>query len=160
MFVINEKLTNLENAYSDLDEIRFNELIYENLAADVSVSEALKFASSHYLYFVKMEKSISDDKSIKEISADFNEFKAFMETFSFTILEHVLLLEEKNIEEVISDHYKMYNVAVEIADLEGESLPATKKMVEEIIFADNIARTKLSYEDIEFYLEIVRLKLF
>jgi|GEM_PF-1575430 len=159
-FQISDVLKDLETLYNDLDDIKYNELIFLHLTSDTYIVDALKLASSNYLYFVKLTKEKDSGRNIKDITEEYNQFYNFMYTFSFTILNNIHLLEEKNIPEVISDHYKMYNVALEISDLEYDSFSEIKKLVDNLIFADNISRTLLKKEDIEFYLEMRRSKLF
>ena len=159
-FQISEILKSIEDLYNELDEINFNDLIYKHLSTDAFISDALRVASSNYLYFVKQVKALEDGRNIKDITDEYHEFYDFMNTFSFTFLNHIRALEEKDVIEIISDHYKMYNIILEPTDLEPDNVGHIKDIVDNLIFADNIARTKLKKEDIEFYLEMKKQKLF
>jgi len=159
-FQISEVLKKIEELYNELDDIKFNEMIFQYLSTDTFISEALKLVSSNYLYFVKLAKEVDDNRSIKDITNEYNIFSDFMNSFSFTFLNHIHLLEEKNIAEIISDHYKMYNVILEVNDLEKDNIESIQKIVDDLIFANNISMTKLKKEDIEFYLEMKKSMMF
>ena len=163
-FTIQSTLEKIEILYKELDDIKYNDLISEKLTSDTNISETLKMASSNYLYFVKLTKILDENKNIKEITEEFQEFVAFTNSFSFaisfTILNNIYLLEEKNIAEVISDRYKLSSVAIEKEDFNPDSLVEIKKAVNDIILNDDFARTLLKKEDVEFYLEMKKSGLF
>jgi len=159
IFKIQEIFSHLETFYAELDDIKYNELIYNKLSVDISISDALKMVSSNYLYFVAILKENDATKNIKEITKKHQDLAYFMNSFSFTLLNNIHLLEEKNISEIISNRYKLLSVSLEISDLEVNNLKNMKDDINDLIFADNLTKTKLNVEDIEFYLEMKKLKI-
>ena len=152
-------LEELQALYKELDNIKFNNIIYEIMNVESSVSEALKIASSNYLYFVELYKKAYEGTAINEINNNFRDLERLMNSFSFSIINNIYLSEEKDIAEIISDRYNMLNMTISKEDLSPESLEGLIRNVGTFIFADNLQRVQINKEDIDFYMEMKRGKV-
>ena len=159
-FKILEVVNTLSELYTSLDDIRFNNLIYEKLEINSVISDILKMVSSNYLYFVKMKKSQNEGINIKDVTLEHKDFMDAMHSSIFTILNNIYVLDEKNLAEIICDRYKLLNVLLEVTDLEASNLSNFLKDVEILMLGNNMQKTRFSGKDIEFYLEMKKANLF
>ena len=160
MFQIQEAINVLKTLYLEFDEIKYNNLIYEKLESNCAISEVLKIASSNYLYFIKLKKTIDDNINIKDATLEFRNFMNAMNCPNFTVLNNIYILDEKNIAEIICDRYKLLNVLIEESDLETLGLENYKKDVSDLLLAHSMKQIGITKEDIDFYLEMKKVKLF
>ncbi len=147
-------LEEIFNMYKELDNLKYNQMIYEKLDMNCTVLDALRMASSHYSYFVKMTKQKDETKKIKDISEDNQKLLEYLEYHSFTLLSNLMLLSEKNVAEMIGDLYKLSNMNLHEEDLQEEKLESLIETVQTLIFAYYFKDSSLTTSNLSFYLEI------
>lgn len=160
VFKQQELTAELDTLYVDLDNIKFNEIIYDKLSIDTSISEALKMAGSNYIYYMYLRKAQDDKITVKERSEEFREFARTIRSYKFSILNNLFIIDERNIGEIISGRYKLLNVSLGTEQLQEDNLKIVKKDLEDVLFAHNVEKAGLSIDDIEFYLDMSKSNIF
>ena len=150
-------LNNLISKYDTLDDICFNDIIFNSLSKDSSVLDVLRLISSNYLYFVDMTKKLDDTQSISTISDKFTEFKNAINNNRFTILNNIALLDDKQMKEIIVDKFNLEKIKLTTNLLEKESIDKTIGEIETIINYNNLVRANINLEDIKLYLEMEKI---
>ena len=150
-------LNNVISKYDTLDDICFNNIIFNSLSKDSSVLDVLRLISSNYLYFVDMTKKLDDTQSISTISDKFTEFKNAINNNRFTILNNIALLDDKQMKEIIVDKFNLEKIKLTTNLLEKESIDKTIGEIETIINYNNLVRANINLEDIKLYLEMEKI---
>lgn len=148
-----QTLEEIFTMYKELDNVKFNQTIYDKLDMDSTILDALRMASSHYSYFVNMTKQKEEHKKIKEISDENKNLLNDLEYHSFTLLNNLLLLTDKNVAEMIGDLYQLSNMNLHEEDLKEEQLESLMNTVHTLLFAYYLKDGSLTLSDIDFYLK-------
>ena len=145
-----EKLiSKLQELYKELDKEQFNKKIYENLKENASLFEVLVLAKSDYSYmancFIKNDPEILPEEIVENI----NDLKQFMKSPYHTIMKNVHILEEKDLQLIIKDRYRLLNFKVEKEDLDENNVDILEKNLKTIELSLNLEKAKLDIKDIE-----------
>ena len=156
LFEYNEVLKDLIKKYDEYDNVCFNDLIYQKLYSDSNISDILKFASSHYLYFTNelIENGIAN---INDINKEFDELREDINNKEFFMINSIALLDRKKMKEIISDKYKLEGIMINEEYLEEENITKTIEDINDILRYEDIKVSGVSIEDIELYLEIGKI---
>ena len=149
---VNKLILELNNLYSELDEIRFTNSIY-NLNNIPTLYEALEIGISDYNYLVSLLKENDNDSS----KADdiINEVRTILFYPYLTIINNINILEEKELPFIISDRYLLFSLNVSDEIFRDENaLNTLISECEQIITMENINKLKLNLDDVEFLLEV------
>ena len=157
LFKYKETLTSLTEKYDALDNECFNNLIFDKLSSDSTIFEAFKLITSNYLFYVTKIRELDEFKSLSDITKDFNELKEDINNKVFTILNNVVLLEKRDIKEIISDKYKLEGINLPIELLEEDSVEKVLMDINDLIRFEDIKKSGLDLADIELYLEYEKM---
>lgn len=78
---------------------------------------------------------------------------------NFIFINHIALLDEQNLEMVITDKYKLENINLEMTDLEPDNLESTIKDVDLLFNYLNIKKANLELDDITNYLNLLNMDI-
>ena len=132
-----EKLiAELQELYKELDKEQFNQKIYENIKENSTLYEVLIYAKSNYSYmancFIKNNPQIES----QEIEESIKALKQFMKSPYHTIMKNIHISDDKNIQIIIKDRYRLLNFKIEKEDLDEGSI-------------DNLEKAGLDIQEIE-----------
>ena len=145
-----EKLiSRLQELYKELDKEQFNKKIYENLKDNASLFEVLVLAKSDYSYMANCFIKNNPDILPEEIVENINDLKQFMKSPYHTIMKNVHILEEKDLQLIIKDRYRLLNFKVEKEDLDENNIDILEKNLKTIELSLNLEKAGLHIEDIE-----------
>ena len=141
-------ISELQELYKNLDKEQFNQKIYENLKENSSLYEVLILAKSDYSYmancFIKNNPQITSE----EIEENIANLKQFMKSPYHTIMKNIHISEDKNIQLIIKDRYRLLNFKVEKEDLDEENIDSLEKNLNTIKLSLNLEKAGLNIEDI------------
>ena len=153
-----EKLiSQLEELYKQLDKERFNKKIYENINENSSLYEILVYAKSNYSYMANRFIENNPEIESQEIEGKINELKIFMRTPYHTILKNIHISDDKNIQVIIKDRYRLLNFKVETEDLDEDKLDILEKNLNTIKLSLDMESAKLKIEDLDIVCKIKEL---
>ena len=142
-------ISELQELYKQLDNEQFNQKIYENLKENSTLFEVLVYAKSDYSYmancFIKYNPQILPE----EIAKNIEELKKFMKSPYHTIIKNIHISDDKNIQIIIKDRYRLLNFKVEKEDLDNENLDSLEKNLKTIKLSLDLEKAGLNIEDIE-----------
>ena len=153
-----EKLiSELQELYKDLDQEQFNQKIYENIKENSSLYEVLIYAKSDYSYmancFIKNNPQIES----QEIEENIKELKQFMKSPYHTIMKNIHISDEKNIQIIIKDRYRLLNFKVEKEDFDEGSTENLERNLRAMKLSLDLENAGLAIEDIEMICKIKKL---
>lgn len=159
IFEYKNLMDSLAEKYNNLDDIRFNELVYSKLNKDSSVLDILKFISSHYLYFVNRTKELEDGSDIEEINKRYMELKNITYNKNdYMLLSNLALLDERQIKQIIADKYNLENISLSMDALTSDNIEKTISDINSFINYEYFKETKLDTLDIDLYMEYSKIK--
>lgn len=154
LFKYNETLDKLSTLYDNLDTENFNDRIYNNLTKDSSIKEVFKYISSNFLYFVSERKKEDENLNINNLNDEFIELQNILNKNNFVFIDNIALLDEQNIDMIITDKYNLESIKLTKEDLDINTLENTMNDILTLINYENIKMSNLSLKDIEVYLEM------
>ena len=157
LFKYKETLTALMTKYDAFDNDCFNDLIFKKLSQDSNMLEAFQLIISNYVFFVTKTREIDEIRSLSDITNEFNELKEDINNKSYTVLNNIVLLDKKDIKEIISDKYKLEGINLPIELLEEDSVEKVLTDINDLIRYEDIKKSGIALDDIELYLEFEKI---
>ena len=148
LFKYKEVLNEVTSKYDELENINFNDLIYNKLKEDSSILEVLYLITSNYLYFVNKTYELDESRDINDITNEFEKLKAYINNNEFIILNNIALLDEKQMKELIVNKCNLENINLTIESLLIDNIDKTCNDIKNLINYENIIKSGISIEDI------------
>ena len=159
LFKYNETVDKLNTSYENLDTESLNERISDFLNLDSTILEVFRFITSNFLYFVTERKKEDDALTINMLNEEYLNLQSIINRDNFIFINHIALLDEQNLEMVITDKYKLENINLEMTDLEPDNLESTIKDVDLLFNYLNIKKANLELDDITNYLNLLNMDI-
>ncbi len=148
--LINSKIKELKQLYLELDEAAVNEKIAEYVDDNCTIKYMFKIATSYYTYAYNLVKKHYEDDTDVNVEEELQVLIDFINQPYKVMLNNIKLAEEPEIRSIISNRYKILNIALEKELLEEDSIESLVTDVEKIVDFYNIRKSGLKLEDIEF----------
>lgn len=158
LFDYKNTLATTTTKYDEFDNSCFNDLIFKKLSQDSTVLEVLKLISSNYLYFVSKTKELDENLNINDITDKYNILKEEVNNHTYSLLNNIALLDEKQMKQIIVDKYKLENVEITIDSLENDNIEKTIDNLNTIINYENIISSGINLDNIKLYLEYKKIQ--
>ncbi|NMA51303.1 MAG: hypothetical protein GX951_05630 [Mollicutes bacterium] len=150
----NNIINELKNFYEELKELKIKNIIYNKVSDDTSYLDLLKLSLTDFNYFVKLLKENNENLDIKYIDSQMKKLYNFIYTSDINIISNVAISENKNIPQIIYDRYRLVNLEIDEASLEGDSIKNIIHDLENMILNQDIKRLKMNLNDIDFVLDV------
>ena len=153
----NELITELKNLYKQLDLNKVYNKIYTEFSNESTVYDVLNLAASYYIYLTDV--MIKNNKNItqEEIDEQVNKLDEFLTNPYNTVINHLTILDEKDVVLIIKDRYKLLDFIVERQDLSTNNIDELMETLKRIMLGLNMKRTDVHAEDVENIFEIKKL---
>lgn len=145
----NALIKDIKKLYKELDEAEVNLRIAEYVDDTCSIKYMFKIAISFYTYVYNIIKEHYKNDTDVDVSEELQELIDFINQPYKVMLNNIKLAEEPQIASIIANKYKLLNIAIEKEDLE-DNLEGLIADVEKIVNNNNITRSGLKMNDIEF----------
>lgn len=145
-----EKLiSELQEQYKELDKEQFNQKIYDNVSEDSSLLQILNLAKSDYSYMANCFIKNNPEIEPQEIEESIKSLKEFVKSPHHTIMKNTHISDDKNIQIIIKDRYRLLNFKVEKEDLDEENIDNLEKNLKLIKTSLSLEKVGLDIKDIE-----------
>ncbi len=153
-----EKLiSELQELYKQLDKEQFNQKIYENIKENSSLYEVLIYAKSDYSYMANCFIKNNPQIEAQEIEENINALKQFMKSPYHTIMKNIHISDDKNIQIIIKDRYRLLNFKIEKEDLDEGNIDNLEKNLKAIKLSLDLEKAGLDIQEIEIACKIKNL---
>lgn len=152
-----EVIQTLKEKYKQLDKYKFYNKIYLELNENSTIYDALKLASSYYIYLTTCIISNFENITQEEIDEKVNELNQFINNPFNTIITNINLVDETDISLVIKDRYKLLNFNVEKEDFEQGAIESYITKLENIKKSIILKKLNLKIKEIEQLCEIKKI---
>ena len=147
-------LNDILDKYDKFDDSSLNDIIYHSLSLDSTVVQVLKFISANYLYFVKLTKNLDENMTINDITDKFEELKNDVNNHRFSLLNNLVLLDEKQMKQIIVDKYNLENINLTIESLAPDNVQKTIDDIKLLINYEDIMMSKLNLDTVKLYFDM------
>lgn len=142
-------IAELQELYKELDREQFNQKIYDNIKENSSLYEVLVYAKSDYSYMANCFINNNPQILPEEIVENINELKKFMKSPYHTIMKNIHISDDKNIQIIIKDRYRLLNFKVEKEDLDEGNIDSLERNLKAMKMSLDLEKAGLDIEDIE-----------
>lgn len=153
----NKLILDLKNLYKEYDVLKINDKIYKKLQDDSTIYDVLKLAQSTYIYLVNCIIKYHQDITPEGIDDMVLELEEFLESPYNTIINHLTILDKKDIALMIKDRYKLFNFLIERPDLDEDNLDkliSTLELLNKSFYYKNV---DIDMEDIKNLIQIKKI---
>ena len=149
----NKIITELIGLYDELDNEKIKEFIYRNVDSETNCYDLLKFATFNYNYFVSLLKKDNPDIGLDEIKDKMLKLQMFIYDNTLDIINNINVTEEKEIDKIICEKFKLNNINIEPEKLEEDLIDKTIEDVDMLLVSYDVERVGLDLNDIKFHIE-------
>lgn len=150
----NNIIAELIKDYEELDSLMIKDTIYKYVDNETSCFDMLKLASYNYDYFVDIVKRNNPDISVKEIDNKLLELQKFIYDNNPDILNNININDEKEMNKIICEKYKLNNIEISIEKLDLSEIDKLIEDVEKLIVKFDIDRVGIDLNDIKFLADV------
>lgn len=151
----NNIIAELIKDYEELDSLIIKDMIYKYVDNETSCFDMLKLASYNYKYFVDLLKKNNPDISVKEIDDKLLELQKFIYDNNSDILNNININDEKEMNKIICEKYKLNNIDINIEKLDLSEIDNLIEDVEKLIVNFDIDRIGIDLNEIKYLLDVV-----
>ena len=148
--LLNQKINELSKLYDELNQIEINYLIFTHINDSSSIKSLLLQATYSYPYLKSIYDNIYNNE---EEPIEFEEFESRLIKFIYnpnsTFIDKSSIIIE-NIESVVAEKYRLFDLKINVSDLEVDSIQKLESIVDSIVNLYYLIETKADMRDIKF----------
>ena len=148
--LLNQKINELSKLYDELNQIEINYLIFTHINDSSSIKSLLLQATYSYPYLKSIYDNIYNNE---EEPIEFEEFESRLIKFIYnpnsTFINKSSIIIE-NIESVVAEKYRLFDLKINVSDLEVDSIQKLESIVDSIVNLYYLIETKADMRDIKF----------
>ena len=138
----------IRDIYLEIDQNMYKEVIKNNIKDNSTVFKAYLLTLQYYSF---LKEFFNDDSKI-------NEFSYFVLNPNNNIINNLTMLEEREIDTIIVDNYKLFNVNISKEALSKDNLDSLINDLEKIIINYRIKKLGIDVEELKNVKEIQLIK--
>ena len=150
----NNTITELIKDYEELDSLMIKDSIYKYVDNETSCFDMLKLASYNYDYFVNILKKNNENISVKEIDSKLLELQKFIYDNDSDILNNININDEKEMNKIICEKYKLNNIDINIEKLDLSEIDKLIEDVQKLITKFDIEKNNIDLNEIKYLIDV------
>lgn len=144
------KVLELKELYFKLDNSKLKDQINEHITDTSKIYDVFKIASYDYSFLAKTIIKKYKDILEEDINKMIERFIVFIRLSHFSVLNNINISEKKDIAVVIKDKHKLLGVEISKENFTDANFDEFVKQVQIIDYYNDIARSNIPLEDIQF----------
>ena len=140
----------MKELYFKLDNCNLKDNIVENINDTSKIYDVFRIASYDYDFLAKTIIKKYKDIVEEDIDKMIERFVKFIRLYSFSVLNNVNVYEKKEIAIVIKDKYKLLGLEISKENFLDANLDDFSKQTKIIDFYNDIEKSNIPLEDIQF----------
>lgn len=154
----NNCIVELYKLYRELDDLKINDTIYNEVSDDTSYYVLLSLVTLDFNYFVKLLKEQKENLTMEDIDNNLNKLFKFVYGNELNIVNNISISENKNISQIISDRYRLININVNEEKISEESIDSYLKNLGNLILSYDINKNKIDIDELEYIMYVNKMK--
>lgn len=144
------KILELKDLYSKLDDSKLRDKVFENVHDTSKIFDVFKIASYNYGFLARTIIKKHKDIVEEDIDKMIDRFINFIRLYHFSVLNNVNIFEKKEIAIVIKDKHKLLGLEISKENFTEANLDDFAKQTQIIDYYNDIEKSNISLEDIQF----------
>ena len=144
------KILELKELYIKLDESKLKDQIDEHITDTSKIYDVFRIASYDYSFLAKIIIKKHKDILEEDINKMIDRFIIFIRLSNFSVLNNVNISEKKDIAVVIKDKHKLLGLDISKENFTDANFDEFVKQVQIIDYYNDIERSNIPLEDIQF----------
>ncbi len=154
----NNCIVELYKLYRELDDLKINDTIYNEVSDDTSYYVLLSLVALDFNYFVKLLKEQKENITMEDIDNNLNKLFKFVYGNECNIVNNISISENKNIAQIISDRYRLININVNEEKISEETIDSYLKNLGNLILSYDITKNKINIEELDYIMYVDKMK--
>lgn len=154
----NNCIVELYKLYRELDDLKINDTIYNQVSDDTSYYVLLSLVTLDFNYFVKLLKEQKENITMEDIDNNLNKLFKFIYGNECNIVNNISISENKNIAQIISDRYRLININVNEEKISEEAIDSYLKNLGNLILSYDITKNKINIEELDYIMYVDKMK--
>ena len=150
----NQLMNELVADYAELDTLKIKDTIYKYVNNDTNYYDLLKFATYNFNYFASLIKTQNEEADIEYIKDSMLELQKFIYDNYIDIINNVTILEERELDKIICEKYKLNSIAITPEKMDLEQIDVLISNIHKLLLNYDIERLGLNLKDIKFLLDV------
>lgn len=150
-------LQEMKNDYRELNLNEFYQKMSEVIKDNSTILDVLSLASSYYNFLIKCLIDKDNDITQEEMDEEINKLNDFVTSPYNTIINNIRFLDDKRIDFIIKDRYKLMNFNVMKEDITMENVDSLIHLLESVRDGICVHEAGIDIEDVEELLEIKKI---
>lgn len=150
-------LQEMKNDYKELNLDEFYQKMAEVIKDKSTIFDVLSLASSYYNFLIKCLIDKNNDITQDEMDEEIDKLHDFVTSPYNTIINNIRFLDDKRIDFIIKDRYKLMNFNIMKEDITIENVDSLIRLLESIRDGICVHEAGINIEDVEDLLEINKL---
>ncbi len=146
-------ITNLSNLYNDLDELAIKEVIRNYFTTETNYYDVLKLTTYNFNYFINLLQKQDVEINIKSIDDNLLELQKYIYDRSVDVIDNIVLLEEKNVLEMISQKYRLNGIIVDDEKISSDQIDKIIENIDKLLIYYDIINLGINLKDIKFIID-------
>lgn len=152
---INDQILKLNDLYTELEEIKINDVIGNNLNISSTISDATLILSSYYEYLKRLVIKNFKTESLKDTEMYMHKFYDLANNPNHIIIKNINLFDNNKIDEIVYSRCQLLNINISLEDI-SNNIEKLKKDVEFVMNDYNIQESSISLTDINAICELTK----
>lgn len=144
------KVLELKDLYFKLDDAKLKDKIVKNIDETSKVLDVFKIASYYYGFLARAIIRKYPDIVEEDIFKMITKFRKFVRLYRFSVINNININEKKDIAVVIKDKYKLLGLTISKENFEEANLEDLMKKTQIIDYYNDIAKSNIPLEDIQY----------
>lgn len=151
-----KSIETLITMYNELDELAIKESIKNYFSTETSYYDALKFTTYNFTYFVKLLEKKDGEVDLTSIERNLLDLYMYIYDNSLDILNHILLVEDKDVLGIIKQKYELNGIVVDEEKVSSDQIDKVLSNIEKMLINYNITKQQMNLEDIKFIIDTTK----
>ena len=133
--------------------MKIKETIYNCVNDESTYFDLLKFATYNFTYIVNLVKKNNAEADLREIKDTMLELEKFIYDNYIDIINNITIKEDKEVDKVIFEKYKLNSINVNIEKLTEDQIDKYLLSIDKLILHYDIQNLGIDLSDIKFLLD-------
>ncbi len=146
----NKKIMQVKELYAKFDNCRLKESVIQNIGDTTTLLEVLRIASYYYGFLARCIIKKFPTIVENEIHDMIARIKKFVRLNYFSVINHIIIAEKKDISIVIKDKYKLFGMTLTKDNFSEANLEELMKDIQIIKVYNDIIKSNILIDDVRY----------
>ncbi len=148
-----KSINTLLTLYSELDELAIKDVIIKYFTSETNYYDVIKLATYNFNYLINLLQKQGEEITIDVINDTLFEIQKYIYDRIVDIIDNIVLLDEKDISEMISQKFKLNGIKVDEEKINSDQIDKVVYSIDKLLIHYDICNLKMDLAAIEFVID-------